>query len=123
MDLRSIIINSADVAAIRRYLPEQYHAVSTDDGRTLVFGTDHRGWTLEGYVIPRLASGGYYQAPDSEPNPLRAHMLASTDGCEWDECPLMVCEWCMGRGCQSCGQTGHALDGETGEPYLFEGSE
>ena len=113
--MRSIIINSADVATISRYLPTNYQAVDMGDGRTMVVGSDHRGWTLDDYVIPRLASGGYYHVPSA---PMHDHIVASTNGCEWDDCPLAVCEQCTGRGCQSCGQTGHALDGETGEPYL-----
>ena len=41
---------------VARYLPDNYVAVE-DDGRTLIIGRDVMGWTLDDYVIPRLASG------------------------------------------------------------------
>jgi hypothetical protein len=44
------------LAEIARYLPENYEAI-TDGADVLVFGVDSHGWTLDGYVIPRLASG------------------------------------------------------------------
>ena len=41
---------------VRDYLPSNFIAVGfTDDIR--VVGFDNAGWTLDGYVIPRLASG------------------------------------------------------------------
>jgi hypothetical protein len=46
------------------YLPDNYCVLSSHDadphGRTknvVIEGVDCRGWTLDGYVIPRLASG------------------------------------------------------------------
>jgi hypothetical protein len=48
------------IATIERYLPDNYgtQAVGiSDSGLTLVEGEDVAGWTLDGYVIPRLASG------------------------------------------------------------------
>lgn len=49
---------------VARYLPANYEVVaaySTDDGETVVLisGKDNAGWTLDDYVIPRLASGMY----------------------------------------------------------------
>lgn len=45
--------------AIARYLPANY--TSTVDGEDVrITGWDSHGWTLDGYVIPRLASGMYY---------------------------------------------------------------
>jgi hypothetical protein len=48
-------------ATVDRYLPDNYRSeiTWTDDGvRTIrLYGVDHAGWTLDGYVIPRLASG------------------------------------------------------------------
>ena len=45
------------------YLPSNYRAVftGTEDGRvyTVLSGVDSHGWTLDGYVLPRLASGLY----------------------------------------------------------------
>ena len=46
---------------VARYLPANYEVVGTETYRkrseVLVRGTDVAGWTAEGYVIPRLASG------------------------------------------------------------------
>jgi len=46
------------LATIRRYLPSNYTADS-DGGDIWITGVDSAGWTLDGYVIPRLASGLY----------------------------------------------------------------
>lgn len=52
---------------IAAYLPSNYSIIKVvvgkddDDTRTfghvVISGTDNHGWTLDGYVIPRLASG------------------------------------------------------------------
>ncbi len=55
----AVIRGRADkLEAIRRYLPSNYSAEATGDD-VWITGTDNRGWTLDGYVIPRLASGWY----------------------------------------------------------------
>ena len=41
---------------IECYLPSNY-VVKVVDGHTFIVGQDVAGWTLDGYVIPRLASG------------------------------------------------------------------
>lgn len=53
-------------AQVEAYLPANYHLIPstlthTPDGkwRVGIEGEDVAGWTLEGYVIPRLASGLY----------------------------------------------------------------
>lgn len=53
-----------DVARVERFLPSNYTAVAVNDKRepplqlaVLIAGEDNFGWTLDGYVIPRLASG------------------------------------------------------------------
>jgi len=46
----------ADLETVRSYLPANYPAQQTPDG-VLISGQDSHGWTLDGYVIPRLASG------------------------------------------------------------------
>lgn len=46
------------LATIRRYLPSNYTADS-DGGDIYLHGVDSAGWSLDGYVIPRLASGLY----------------------------------------------------------------
>lgn len=44
------------VETVRRYMPDNYSAVELDD-RIVIVGSDFAGWTLDEYVIPRLASG------------------------------------------------------------------
>lgn len=46
-----------DLDTIRRYLPSNYTARQHTDTHVLIEGHDNAGWTLDGYVIPRLASG------------------------------------------------------------------
>ena len=62
---RAAILNSEDpgtpartvqLATVQGYLPENYIAVDYT-GHICVVGFDDHGWTLDGYVIPRLASG------------------------------------------------------------------
>jgi hypothetical protein len=53
----AVVEGQADkVATIARYLPSNY-AASVDGENVRIFGFDSRGWTLDDYVIPRLASG------------------------------------------------------------------
>jgi hypothetical protein len=42
---------------IANYLPKRYRVTNVVDGKTYIEGTDFHGWTLDGYVIPRLSSG------------------------------------------------------------------
>lgn len=46
------------VTIIRRYMPTNYR-VYVCNFDILIAGNDVAGWTLDDYVIPRLASGGY----------------------------------------------------------------
>lgn len=46
----------ADLATVKRYLPSNYQALQID-GLIVIGGTDRAGWTLDGYVLPRLQSG------------------------------------------------------------------
>jgi hypothetical protein len=55
--VRTAVVTGADIAAVRRFLPSNYRASETADGGVIVIGEDSAGWTLDGYVIPRLASG------------------------------------------------------------------
>lgn len=41
---------------VQQYLPSNYSAERIS-GDIVITGEDNHGWTLEGYVIPRLASG------------------------------------------------------------------
>lgn len=42
---------------VKAYLPSNYQVVGCHGGVVTVEGHDRFGWTLDGYVIPRLASG------------------------------------------------------------------
>lgn len=53
---------NADAEVIARYLPSNYQVVEVPAldnpyGDIVIAGVDIAGWTLDGYVIPRLASG------------------------------------------------------------------
>ena len=45
------------ISHVTPYLPSNYTADQLDDGHVVIKGRDKAGWTLDGYVIPRLASG------------------------------------------------------------------
>jgi hypothetical protein len=49
----------ADLEKVRRFLPSNYTADS-DGGNIFIHGVDRLGWTLDDYVIPRLASGLWF---------------------------------------------------------------
>lgn len=61
MNQRFAIITDQDVRleTVERYLPTAYRATYTN-GNIMVYGHDVAGWTLDDYVIPRLASGNIY---------------------------------------------------------------
>lgn len=68
--MRTAIVHGRDLNAERlaRYLPGNYEIVGQVSpvgiiaGSTafVIEGVDNAGWTLDGYVLPRLASGGIY---------------------------------------------------------------
>jgi hypothetical protein len=45
------------VGTVKAYLPCNYVVTGYDAGEIIIRGEDDHGWTLDGYVIPRLASG------------------------------------------------------------------
>lgn len=58
---RTVTLNTGDARVVARYLPSNYTVVGTDsDGCVVIAGEDSAGWTLDGYVLPRLASGWIY---------------------------------------------------------------
>ena len=80
---RAIVFGPAETVA--RYLPRNYTVNSTDigTGAVLISGTDNAGWTLDGYVLPRLASGMYF---GREIDPGTVSMMVSPedgDGESW----------------------------------------
>lgn len=42
---------------VAAYLPANYQVIAVRDHEIIIQGRDNAGWTLDGYVIPRLASG------------------------------------------------------------------
>jgi hypothetical protein len=63
---RYAIVRTRSEDEVEFYLPINYHVRSVSssmpDGQVdvLIFGKDEGGWTLDGYVLPRLASGLIY---------------------------------------------------------------
>ncbi len=66
MKLRfALVQNEIDLERVEPYMPGNYQVkhfiLDLPDGevveRLLIVGTDVAGWTLDDYVIPRLASG------------------------------------------------------------------
>jgi len=56
----AVVRRQADrLETIQRYLPRGYQAEALG-GDVWIHGEDNAGWTLDGYVIPRLASGLYF---------------------------------------------------------------
>lgn len=56
-NVRTAVVRGArDVEQVQRYMPANYEA-SAVDGMIVIIGVDVAGWTLDDYVIPRLASG------------------------------------------------------------------
>ena len=59
MKLRTAIVTGglkADLNTVSDYLPPNYTAAQLGEVVVIV-GKDDHGWTLDGYVIPRLGSG------------------------------------------------------------------
>lgn len=50
---------ASNINVIRRFLPSNY-AAFTWGNNVIIEGEDVAGWTMDGYVIPRLASGNFY---------------------------------------------------------------
>ena len=55
----AVTTSDYDVRSVRAYLPSNYQAFESRafPGRILIAGNDRAGWTLDDYVLPRLASG------------------------------------------------------------------
>ncbi len=52
----AVVLSEAPLETVQRYLPENYTAYQMS-GIIRIMGEDVAGWTLDGYVIPRLSSG------------------------------------------------------------------
>lgn len=56
MSRTAIVKGARDIDQVAAYLPGNYEAIEKD-GEVTIVGEDVAGWTLDDYVIPRLASG------------------------------------------------------------------
>lgn len=61
---RWVTVRGRTSREIAAYLPDNYTIVDTSPNPTgvdvVIEGEDVAGWTLDGYVIPRLASGLFF---------------------------------------------------------------
>ena len=64
---------------VRAYMPANYHVTVLRPGYAnqtiLISGEDRAGWTLDGYVIPRLASGLIFAAEKDSVEEVRARIV------------------------------------------------
>jgi hypothetical protein len=51
------VTNGRDAKQVWAFLPGNYAIISGIDGEYLIAGYDNAGWTMDDYVIPRMASG------------------------------------------------------------------
>ena len=57
-DTRYAVVTNGTRNIVQNYLPSNYVVVGEDgNGGVVIAGEDVAGWTLQAYVIPRLASG------------------------------------------------------------------
>lgn len=55
---RAVVTSNDSLGAVRAYLPLNYQALQVNgQGPIIIEGKDNSGWTLDDYVLPRLASG------------------------------------------------------------------
>lgn len=93
MNTRYARIESAS-DSIAAYLPSNYRIVKVVDGseyrtvHTIIAGEDNCGWTLDDYVLPRLASGMYFGREIFECE----HGVTPTEG-DCAECAVASGEW------------------------------
>jgi len=55
-----------NVAEVVAYLPSNYRVTGNTQTAITIEGEDSAGWTLDGYVIPRLASGLIWAREETE---------------------------------------------------------
>ena len=49
-----------DIETIKAYLPANYEFEKVVDEGIIISGEDNCGWTMDEYVLPRLASGLHF---------------------------------------------------------------
>lgn len=58
---KAIVMHDERLRRVQRFMPSNYSArYDEDEGAIVIEGEDAHGWTLDGYVLPRLASGMIY---------------------------------------------------------------
>ena len=64
--VHTITVKGANERTVARFLPSNFEVVSSDTeaGTVTISGEDSHGWTLEDYVLPRLASGWIFPVRD-----------------------------------------------------------
>lgn len=61
------IPNPTHAESVAAYLPNNYHVTEIHRTYVVIEGEDRAGWTLDDYVIPRLASGLYFTKETVKP--------------------------------------------------------
>lgn len=102
---RWAVVRGGALDTVARYLPSNYEATAGPDGAVIVTGHDEAGWTLDSYVLPRLASGlmwGREIAPDTP----SAHTHQCGDcGADIHCLGPVDCDWPGGNAdCTECGE-------------------
>ena len=54
---QAFVMSDVTARQVEAYLPRNYIVFRQVTGMLVISGRDNAGWTLDGYVIPRLASG------------------------------------------------------------------
>lgn len=63
------VTNAPVQGGLYRYLPDNYTILGDlNDGRLVIHGEDVAGWTLDDYVIPRLASWSMLATEVTDPD-------------------------------------------------------
>lgn len=86
MSTRIAVITSTrdSIDTVRRYLPSNYSAEQVE-GAIVITGSDSAGWTMDGYVLPRLASGLIYGREVTDlVEAVKAHALGQYSEGGWD---------------------------------------
>ncbi len=53
----AIVTSKHTLDQVQNYLPRNYTAEVANSNRVIIAGEDDHGWTMDKYVLPRLASG------------------------------------------------------------------
>jgi hypothetical protein len=65
---------SSPASEIAAYLPDNYQVLGVVDSQTVIGGRDRAGWTLDAYVIPRLASALYFTSEIDLSHPVMSRL-------------------------------------------------